>query len=651
MVYWIGAEPATKARCKGRCVMTEHEVLAAVGIGEDSDWEFKLAGGGFPSSVWETYSAMANTDGGTIVLGVEQRGDQFSVVGLPNPNQRLTDFWTQANNRELISVCLLTNGHVKLVTVDSKAVLVIAVPRATRQQRPVYIRGNPLTGTYRRNNEGDFHCTEEEVKRMLGDQSGQSLDAVILEGFALDDLDQPTLQQYRQRWSSRDPDHQWLTYDDRRFLECLGAYRRDRQTGEEGITIAGLLMFGKTLAIVDPHGVPGFHLDYQEWLSENPSDRWTDRVTYDGKWECNLVQFTQRVLPRLTADLKVPFRLAEGGRRVDDTEVHEAIREAFTNALIHADYRGQGGVVIVKRQDRLEFSNPGTLLLSKEQILHGGTSECRNPSLQRMFGFMGYGERAGSGFGTIRRGWESQTWRLPSISETVRPDRVCLLLPMLSVLPEGSVERVRDLYGEAVDALTGAEVQALVTAEVEGCVSNSRMQEMSDQHPANLTKLLQGLVGKGMLRQDGHKRATLYRLAEPPPTPDLPGDVEPPSVTGVDTYHKSEDSYQRLVSTYHWITELPETLSALPADELGALADIADAAHKKGRLAPAETRDLVRRLCEGRYLTSSEIGALLHRDAENLRARVLTPLIKDGVLAYRYPGEVTRPDQAYTTAG
>ena len=59
-------------------------ILEAVHVGETTDWEFKSARGGFPGSFWETYSAMANSEGGVVVLGVrEQAGsarDRKSVV-------------------------------------------------------------------------------------------------------------------------------------------------------------------------------------------------------------------------------------------------------------------------------------------------------------------------------------------------------------------------------------------------------------------------------------------------------------------------------------------------------------------------------------------------------------------------------------------
>lgn len=375
--------------------MTEVDILQAVGAGEAADWEFKTARDGFPKSLWETYSAMANSDGGTIVLGVAETNGCFGVSGLPNAMQMVSTFWNGVNNPQLVSACLVASAGVRVVSVDGRDVVAIAVPRATRQQRPVYIRSNPLTGTYRRGYEGDCLCGEGEVRRMLAEQSGQALDAAVLDGFGLDDIDQATLKQYRQLWSSRDPGHPWLADEDRPFLENIGAYRVDRQTGHEGLTIAGLLMFGLNRAILDPDGVPAFGVDYRERVSNDLADRWTDRVTYDGKWECNLLQFLQRVLPRLTADIKTPFRLNENLVRIDDAEVHQAVREALVNARVHADYAGQGGIVIEKFRDRLEFANPGTLLISKERHCAVGSASAGTPACSECWGSWGTGsERA-----------------------------------------------------------------------------------------------------------------------------------------------------------------------------------------------------------------------------------------------------------------
>ena len=44
---------------------------------ESEDLEFKHASGGFPGSFWDTYSTFANTEGGTIIFGVEEQGDKL----------------------------------------------------------------------------------------------------------------------------------------------------------------------------------------------------------------------------------------------------------------------------------------------------------------------------------------------------------------------------------------------------------------------------------------------------------------------------------------------------------------------------------------------------------------------------------------------
>ena len=132
--------------------------------------------------------------------------------------------------------------------------------------------------------------------------------------------------------------------------------------------------------------------------------------------------------------LPVPFQM-EGVSRVDDTPAHKALREAIVNCLVHAVHTGLGNIVIERYADRLLFRNPGTMLVSIEDYMSGGNSVCRNKSLQKMFMFIGNGERAGSGADTIKQGWNFNGWPAPEIKEYFQPDRVelCLRLGSLNI--------------------------------------------------------------------------------------------------------------------------------------------------------------------------------------------------------------------------
>lgn len=70
------------------------------------------------------------------------------------------------------------------------------------------------------------------------------------------------------------------------------------------------------------------------------------------------------------------------------------------------DYSAPGNLVIEHKTHVFKFSNPGTLLVSLHQYYQHGISECRNPSLQKMFLMIGSGEKAGSGVNKIMAGWE-----------------------------------------------------------------------------------------------------------------------------------------------------------------------------------------------------------------------------------------------------
>jgi ATP-dependent DNA helicase RecG len=622
--------------------MKIEDLLNAVNIGESSDWEFKSARGGVPASLWESYSAMANTDGGVIVLGVEFKDSRLSISGLDNPDKTRKELWDCLHNRSKVSINLLNESNVEVLPIDNKSVVVMQVPRAARRQRPVYTGQNPLNGTYRRNYEGDYRCTQDEVGRMLADQAEEPADSRILEHFNLEDLDDNSLKQYRQRFGSRTPDHPWLSEDNQSLLTKLGGWRRDRATGREGLTVAGLLMFGTMETIQEPEAIPGFHLDYRERPADISEVRWTDRITLDGGWAGNIFQFYQRVIQKLSADLKIPFQLVDLYRK-DDTIVHEAIREAFVNALIHADYWGQGGVVIEKFPDQLEFSNPGSLLLSLVQILQGGISECRNKSLQLMFQMIGGGEKAGSGIDKIRRGWASQHWRSPGIQEQVQPDRVKLVLPMISMLPDQSLKVLRQRFGDRFDCLNQEKVQALVTATLEGEVTNRRMQEIFDKHPSDLTKILQELVRQNFLSPVGQGRWTRYTLPDQKETLQLGFEIK----SGINS-PQSDSPQSDSPQSHSWNTS--QCLDALPSEDLTLLLQIASPAAASKWLREHETRQILLALCQKHFLTTAHLAELMQRSPKNLRDRFISPMLSAGLLQLRYPDKPNRPDQAYRTA-
>jgi len=135
---------------------------------ENSQIEAKLALGGLPESLWETYSAFANTDGGIILLGVEELEDKsFRARNLLDPQWLLDDLWAALNDPAKVSINLLTKDDVQIREVNGNRIIAITVPKAPKSCRPVYIGGSIYRGTYCRRGEGDYRCTVGEVNAML----------------------------------------------------------------------------------------------------------------------------------------------------------------------------------------------------------------------------------------------------------------------------------------------------------------------------------------------------------------------------------------------------------------------------------------------------------------------------------------------------
>lgn len=398
--------------------MEDQEILQLIKGGESIDFECKEAKRSLPKSFFETYSSFANTEGGQVILGVKELPDhQFEISGV-DPHPLIKDLWDSLNNRQKVSTNILREEDIVQEIVDGKVILIIHVPRANREQRPIYKGQSPFTGTFRRNFEGDYLCNPQIVKSMLADQRSITADSKVLEHFGLHDIDPDTLRAYRNRFSNQNQTHAWNELNDDDFLYEINAFGRDRERGFEGLTLAGLLMLGKARSIVEY--LPSFFLEYREAGDRDLQERWADRFTsIDGTWQANVYHFFYKSLERLTQNISVPFEM-KGLYRKNESDVQVAMREALANTLIHADYFGSQGIVIQNNHNEFVFSNPGTLRVPLGQALRGGVSDPRNAYIFKMFALIGIGERAGSGIPTIRHIWKRKQWQPPFMKKIFR---------------------------------------------------------------------------------------------------------------------------------------------------------------------------------------------------------------------------------------
>ncbi len=426
---------------------------------ESSRLEVKSARGGLPNSLWESYSAFANSDGGVIVLGVKENAKDGSlyVEGLDDVHKLMKDFWNTVNNRQKVSSNILTDSMAVPEKLEGKDVIVINVPRAERTSRPVYVGSDPRTGTYRRNFEGDYHCSLEEVSLMIRDSALVTDDNKLLTNIDVSVFCPDTVRSYRNIFKLVRPNHLWNKEDDAMFMRRIGAVREDKDTGKFHPTVAGLLMFGYEYEITAVF--PNYFLDYQENRTNGIYARWTDRITsQSGDWSGNVFDFILRVIPKLQSDMKVPF-MFKGNFRDEDTPLHKTVREAIVNMLANTDFYGRRGVVVQKSAEGFKFANPGSMRVSLTEALQDSASDPRNGVMMKMLAMVEYGERAGSGLQGIFKTWQSVYHCEPKLEVTTSGgvDRTTLTLGFEGHQPD--IEAMKLLYGNPEDLIEVSDTQ------------------------------------------------------------------------------------------------------------------------------------------------------------------------------------------------
>ena len=664
----------------------------------DSGWreglklEFKLAKGGLPNKELRvTYSAFANTKGGVILLGVRDNGE---VEGVPDIEKRHKELIDILNNSEQVSCNLCARSEsIERVVLDGKEILAMDIPVALPQQQPVHLNKNEKQ-SYTRQQEADVQCTDVDIARMRRNRDvcligTYSLDSYIVPHSQLSDINLETLGKFRNYMRGTALGNQWQHESDEALLRHLQAYRTDRMSGQSGLTLAGLLMFGKHDSIIEMW--PSFQLDYFEY--ENTTDinaRWDDRLTNDGTWAGNLYEFFFLVLAKLQTWVRRPFGLNRDMTRRDETSAHIAIREALANAIVHADYWVDAGIRIVKRSEGLRFVNPGTLLVNKEALFteFEQISICRNKNLQRMFQLLGVVDKAGSGVEKMTKGWFETCLAVPTVEETLNPPRVIWELPCVGLIPRERLDAIMQRVGnDNFRKLSAFEKLVLVCIPPDKYVSHGEIRGILPMHPADLSHYLSILVEHGYLHTRGRARGMRYSWGEVQQMSQareemsqgdgqMPHNQEETSLASGQMsqareemsqaddqkpYNQGETSLESeqmsqlngQVSQAYGETSQADDQKAynqgetsLTSEQMSQLPQSVVKVRASRKASLEEKEQAIIEMCREQWVPMADLIRVLDRDRRTLQ-RTLRPMVHHGLLEVRYPRHQNHPQQAY----
>jgi len=590
-------------------------------------------------SLLETICAFANEPhlgGGWLLLGVTADEQAlfpgYVVEGVPHPDKLSADLASQCAT----AFNMPLRVDIRTETLAGEPVVVVFVPEAAPQDKPVYFKATGLPkGALRRIGSTDQRCTEDDLEMLYQSRQRESFDAGLVADADMDDLDDNAMADYRQARAEANPDAEELRWTDAELLQALNAVRRDA-AGAWKPTVAGLLLFGKAVALrrcfpmtrVDYIRVPG-----REWVPH--PDRRFDTV----ELRAPLFTLLRRVQAAVLDDLPKGFGLDEGQlQRSDKPAIPlRALREALVNALMHRSYRAQAPVQVIRYANRLEIRNPGFSLKSPDHLGEPGSMP-RNPHIAAVLHETRFAETKGSGIRAMREAMD-KAGLVPPLFESDRgQDRFSALFFFHHFLGE---EDIRWLGQFKALHLSDEEARALVVAREAGAIDNATYRTLNKVDTLAASNALRRLRDAGLFSQQGRGSATWY----------LPTD----RLLGVASCGLSS-KLDALSSKSAPLSSMAESLSSKFDEERNTLLDgipgqLAARIGSIGRRHPPEpVRELVVELCSLRAWRAEELALLLSRKPETIRQDYLRPLLAQKRIVMTQPDKPKSPQQAYRRA-
>lgn len=306
--------------------------------------------------------AFANTEGGTIYIGIDDKGHEVGIQNVDETYTRLTNIIRDTIIPDVTVFTryeLLKNSIIKITVAEGSA-------------KPYYLKKNGMkpSGVYVRQGASSVGATWEQIRQFIKYSDGDSFEAArsILQDLTFDSADV--------EFKSRN-----ITFAEDKYIS-LGL----RDTEKDLFTNLALLLSDQCV-----HSVKVAVFD------DPANTNFIDRREFSGSIFKQLRDtYDYLMLNNRTVSV------IHGLDRIDSIDYPpEAIREALLNALIHRDYSYSGSVIININKERMELISIGGLLpgLSANDIM-AGISQPRNPKLAQVFFRLKHIEAYGTG---IRR--------------------------------------------------------------------------------------------------------------------------------------------------------------------------------------------------------------------------------------------------------
>jgi ATP-dependent DNA helicase RecG len=480
-------------------------------IGADhSTCEVKKSQGGLPTSIWETISAFANAQGGTIILGVDEKHD-FAVVGVRDAGAIESTLGSTCSDLEP-----MVRADIHTLVVHDRSVVIAEIPPVARDQRPCYKRSlGPWAGSRLRVADGDRKLTDYEISVLLANRAEQRHDVSPISRASVEDLDQRALEGFLRRIrDTRGPI--FGNRDDTQVLMMLNVLIRHQD--ELVPTLGGLLAFG----IYPQQYEPQLNLTVVAYPTTNAGEpgprgeRFSENRAVDGSIPV-IVAESIRILKRNMKRRSI----VSGLFRTDEWEYpEEVLREAIVNALVHRDYseysRGMQ-VQVELYPDRLVIRNPGGLYRPVE-ITSLGTdtvSSSRNRVLLKILEDTPLGdghmvcENRGTGIARMRSALTEAGMEAPKFIDDIGIFQA--EFPNHTLVDQEAVEWLSALGG---GPFTRSQMTALVLMRNGNQLTNNSFRAATGvQDSRTAYKELKELVDRGLADQFGTRGSTYYELS------------------------------------------------------------------------------------------------------------------------------------------